>query len=57
MPGLAEAFWRIRSAERVMVQRWDGQIWEALSELEAESDAAREAWLRSTVATEQGHAV
>ena len=46
-----------RWAERVMVQRWDEEIWEALSELEAESDAAREAWLRSTVATEQGQPV
>jgi len=57
MPGLAQALWRVRWAERVMVQRWDEEIWEALSELEAESDAAREAWLCSTVATEQGQPV
>ena len=57
MPGLAQALWRVRWAERVMVQRWDGQIWEALSELEAESDTAREAWLCSTVAPKQGQPV
>ena len=57
MPGLAEALRRIRWAERVMVQRWDELIWQELSELEAESDAAREAWLRSTVSPEQGQPV
>ena len=57
MPGLAESLWRIRWAERVMVQRWDDETWKALSELEAESDAAREAWLRSTVSPEQGQPV
>lgn len=56
-PNLAYAMWRVRLSQHVMVHRWDERTWKALSELEAESDAAREAWLLSTVASKQGQPV